>query len=133
MYGNDLDYQNQKDRYGNTPEAFARFMVEETFGVYGKENRPRLARGFGALPALFMTYISQMFGLLYRLLNPVGMAANKTRLQNKVGRRAFARIMLMMLITGGLFGLPGGEDAEDIYNLVRKEHYRRRCRCKIRV
>jgi hypothetical protein len=121
MYGNDMDYQNQKDRYGNTPEAFARFMVEETFGVYGKENRPRLARGFGALPALFMTYISQMFGLLYRLLNPVGMAANKSRLQNKVGRRAFARIMLMMLITGGLFGLPGGEDAEDIYNLVRKE------------
>jgi hypothetical protein len=121
LYGNDMDYQNQKDRYGNTPEAFARFMVEETFGVYGKENRPRLARGFGALPALFMTYISQMFGLLYRLLNPVGMAANKSRLQNKVGRRAFARIMLMMLITGGLFGLPGGEDAEDIYNLVRKE------------
>ena len=28
-------------------KLFARFMVEETFGVYGKENRPRLARGFG--------------------------------------------------------------------------------------
>jgi hypothetical protein len=67
-----------------------------------------------------MTYISQMFGLLYRLLNPVGMAADKTALQNRVGRRAFARIMLMMLITGGLFGLPGGEDAEDIYNLVKR-------------
>jgi len=120
LYGNDLDYQNQKDRFGNTPEAFARFMVEETFGVYGKENRPFLARGFGSLPALFMTYISQMFGLLYRLLNPVGMAADKTALQNRVGRRAFARIMLMMLITGGLFGLPGGEDAEDIYNLVKR-------------
>jgi hypothetical protein len=61
-----------------------------------------------------------MFGLLYRLLNPVGMAGDKTRLQNKVGRRAFARIMLMMLITGGIFGLPGGEDAEDIYNIVRR-------------
>jgi len=120
LYGNDMDYQNQKDRYGNTPEAFARFMVEETFGVYGKENRPRLARGFGALPALFMTYISQMFGLLYRLLNPVGMATNKSKLQNKVGRRAFARIMLMMLITGGIFGLPGGEDAEDLYNIIRR-------------
>jgi len=120
LYGNDLDYQNMKDRHGNSPEAFARFMVEETFGVYGKENRPKLARGFGSLPALFMTYISQMFGLLYRLLNPVGMAGDKTRLQNKVGRRAFARVMLMMLITGGIFGLPGGEDAEDIYNIVRR-------------
>ena len=120
LYGNDLDYQNQKDRYGNTPEAFARFMVEETFGVYGKENRPFLARGFGSLPALFMTYISQMFGLLYRLLNPFGMAADKTAIQNRVGRRAFARIMLMMLLTGGLFGLPGGEDAEDVYNLVKR-------------
>jgi len=121
LYGNDLDYQNMKDRFGNGPEAFAKFMVEETFGVYGKENRPRLARGFGSLPALFMTYISQMFGLLYRLLNPFNLAADKSPLQNKIGRRAFARIMVMMLITGGLFGMPGGEDAEDLYNILKRQ------------
>jgi hypothetical protein len=28
--------------------------------------------------------------------------------------------MLMMLVTGGVMGLPGGEDAEDLYDLVKK-------------
>lgn len=122
MYETDMDYQNQKDRYGETPESFARFMTEETFGVYGKENRPWLARNFGALPALFMTYISQMFGLLYRLLNPFGMADPAKGIEaNSMGRKAFAKIMLMMIMTGGLLGLPGGEDAEDMYNIVRRQ------------
>ena len=133
LYGDDLDYQNQMDAHGRTPEALARFMTEETFGVYGKENRQWLGRNIGSLAALFMTYMTQMMGLMYRMLNPpvlkrkagggftIGVAnPAKTRLQNKVGRRAFARIMLLMLMTGGLFGMPGGEDAEDLYDLTKK-------------
>ena len=133
LYGDDLDYQNQMNEHGRTPEALARFMTEETFGVYGKENRQWLGRNIGSLAALFMTYMTQMMGLMYRMLNPpvlkrkagggftIGVAnPAKTRLQNKVGRRAFARIMLMMLMTGGLFGIPGGEDAEDLYDLTKK-------------
>jgi hypothetical protein len=133
LYGDDLDYQNQMNEHGRTPEALARFMTEETFGVYGKENRQWLGRNIGSLAALFMTYMTQMMGLMYRMLNPpvlkrkagggftIGVAnPAKTRLQNKVGRRAFARIMLLMLMTGGLFGLPGGEDAEDLYDLTKK-------------
>tara|TARA_Y100000310_G_scaffold211083_1_gene211815 strand:+ start:5 stop:4870 length:4866 start_codon:yes stop_codon:yes gene_type:complete len=133
LYGDDLDYQNQMDAHGRTPEALARFMTEETFGVYGKENRQWLGRNIGSLAALFMTYMTQMMGLMYRMLNPpvlkrkagggftIGVAnPAKTRLQNKVGRRAFARIMLLMLMTGGVFGLPGGEDAEDLYDLTKK-------------
>ena len=115
-----------KRLHGDSPAAFARFMTEETFGVYGKENRPWVARKFGSLPALFMTYITQMFGLLYRLLNPpvlkmkdgrlsVGLAnPNRSKAANAIGRKAFARIMLMLGLTGGLMGLPGAEDAEDI-------------------
>jgi hypothetical protein len=135
LYGDDLDYQNQMNEHGRTPEALARFMTEETFGVYGKENRQWLGRNIGSLAALFMTYMTQMMGLMYRMLNPpvlkrkagggftIGVAnPAKTRLQNKVGRRAFARIMLLMLMTGGLFGIPGGEDAEDLYDLVKKMH-----------
>jgi hypothetical protein len=133
LYGDDMDYQRTMEQYGRSPEALARFMTEETFGIYGKENRQWLGRGIGALPALFMTYMTQMVGLMYRLLNPptlkrkpgggftIGVAnSTKTRMQNRMGRRAFARIMLMMLMTGGLVGLPGGEDAEDLYDLTKK-------------
>jgi len=132
LYEGDQDYQNHKDLHGESPAAFARFMTEETFGVYGKENRPWVARKFGSLPALFMTYITQMFGLLYRLLNPpvlkmkdgrlaVGLAnPNRSAASNAIGRKAFARIMLMLGLTGGLMGLPGAEDAEDIINATRK-------------
>ena len=136
LYGDDMNYQAQMKQFGRTAEALARFMTSETFGVYGKENRQWLGRNVGSLAALFMTYMTQMMGLMYRMLNPpiikrkasgkgfeIGVAnPAKTRLQNKVGRRAFARIMLMMLITGGVFGLPGGEDAEDLYDLVKKMH-----------
>ena len=121
-------------QWGRGPEALARFMTSETFGVYGKENRQMLGRGFGSLPALFMTYMTQMLGLMYRMLNPpiikknpIGrgyrievMDTSKTKAQNAMGRKAFARIMLMMLITGGVFGLPGGEDAEDAYDIIKK-------------
>ena len=133
LYGDDMDYQRTMEQYGRSPEALARFMTEETFGIYGKENRQWLGRGIGALPALFMTYMTQMVGLMYRLLNPpvlkrkagggftIGVAnSTKTRMQNRMGRRAFARIMLMLLMTGGLVGLPGGEDAEDLYDLTKK-------------
>ena len=133
LYGDDMDYQLTMAQYGRSPEALARFMTEETFGIYGKENRQQIGRGLGSLPALFMTYMTQMVGLLYRLLNPpvlkrkagggftIGVAnPAKTKLQNRMGRRAFARIMLMMLVTGGLMGLPGGEDAEDLYDLTKK-------------
>ena len=132
LYGDDMDYQYTMEQFGRSPEALARFMTEETFGVYGKENRQALGRGIGSLAALFMTYMTQMVGLMYRLLNPpvvkmvdgklsVGLAnPAKTAAQNKMGRKAFARIMLMMLMTGGVMGLPGGEDAEDTYDLIKK-------------
>jgi len=79
-----------------------------------------------------MTYITQMFGLMGRLLNPptlkfkdgrLGMGAmdiNRSKAANIMGRKAFARIMLMLGLTGGLMGLPGAEDAEDIINGVKK-------------
>jgi hypothetical protein len=133
LYGNDMDYQNTMEQFGRSPEALARFMTDETFGVYGKENRQALGRGIGSLAALFMTYMTQMVGLMYRMLNPpvlkrkasggftVGLAdPTKTAAQNKIGRKVFARMMLMMLMTGGVMGLPGGEDAEDTYDLIKK-------------
>jgi len=133
LYGDDQDYQYAKQQYGRTAEALARFMTEENFGAYGKENRQQLGRKYGSLAALFMTYVSQMMGHYYRMLNPlvvkrtpkgfrIGIAnPNKTKAQNRAGRTVFARMMLMLIMTGGLFSMPFTEDAEDLYNLLKKE------------
>ena len=134
LYGNDMEYQLAKQQFGSTPEALARFMTSETFGEYGKRNRQWLGRNLGSLAALFMTYMTQMMGLMYRMANPpiikrkpggegftIGIAdPTKTKAQNRAGRLAFARMMMMMVITGGIFGIPGGEDAEDLYDMTRK-------------
>ena len=134
LYGNDMEYQLAKQQFGPTPEALARYMTSETFGEYGKRNRQWLGRNLGSLAALFMTYMTQMMGLMYRMANPpiikrkpggkgftIGiMDPTKTKAQNRAGRLAFARMMMMMVITGGIFGIPGGEDAEDLYDITKK-------------
>jgi hypothetical protein len=134
LYGNDMEYQLTMKQFGRNPEALARFMTSTTFGEYGKRNRQWLGRNLGSLAALFMTYMTQMMGLMYRMANPpiikrkvsgkgfeIGvMDPTKTKAQNRAGRLAFARMMMMMVITGGLFGIPGGEDAEDLYDITKK-------------
>jgi hypothetical protein len=96
-----------------TPEIIARSMIDDTFGVYGKMNRPQIMRGFMAVPALFQTYIGQMFALMNRLLTK-----GSTPEQKAAGRKAFAKIMVMLVLTGGIFGLPGSDDAEELANWV---------------
>ena len=94
-----------------TPEIIARTMIDDTFGVYGKMNRPQIMRGMMSIPALFQTYIGQMFALMNRL-----MTKGNTPEQKAAGRKAFAKIMVMLVLTGGIFGLPGSDDAEELAN-----------------
>ena len=108
--GNQL-FQDAINRNGGvlTPQIVARHIVDDTFGVYGKLNRPAIMRKWGAVPALFQTYIIQMFALMNRMLTK-----GRTPGQRAAGRRAFARMTLMIVLTGGIFGLPGSDDAEDL-------------------
>ena len=96
-----------------TPQIVARHVVDDTFGVYGKLNRPAIMRKWGSVPALFQTYIIQMFALMNRML-----LKGKTPGQKAAGRRVFARMVLMIVLTGGLFGLPGSDDAEDFASWI---------------
>ena len=99
-----------------SPQIIARTMIDDTFGVYGKLNRPQIMRGAFAVPALFQTYIGQMFALMFRLLT-----GGKTPGSKTAGRKVFARMMVMLGLTGGLFGLPGSDDAEELANwLIEK-------------
>lgn len=97
-----------------TPRILAQQIIEETFGVYGKENRPQIMRGFGSTIFLFQTYISQMFSLMWRMLT------SGPRNKRLTGQKIFARMMLMILATGGLAGLPGADDAAWLYDTMRK-------------
>ena len=98
-----------------TPRIVAQQMIEENFGVYGKEQRPELMRGIGSVFLLFQTYISQMFSLMGRLLTRSGSPA-----QRAIGRKILAKQMVMILATGGLFGLPFGDDLAWLMEMMLK-------------
>ena len=97
-----------------TPRILAQHMVEEGFGIYGKLNRPQIMRGFGSTVFLFQTYISQMYSLMYRMMTSGG------RNNKLVGQKIFAKMLLMLLITGGAFGLPGADDANWLVSTLAK-------------
>lgn len=111
LYGSNQLFQEAINRNNGdlTPQIATRFLIDETFGVYGKLNRPRIMRKWGAVPALFQTYISQMIALMYRMLTK-----GDTPAQRAAGRRVFLRMMGMMVLTGGYMGIPGSDDAEDL-------------------
>ena len=105
-------WNEYKSRRGGvaTQQDFARILVDDTFGDYSKANRPKIMRGPGSVFFLFQTYISQMFFLLGRLFTQGG----------PTGRKMFARVMLMLFITGGLMGMPGMEELDQIYKMIQR-------------
>ena len=111
LYGSNQLFQEAINRNNGdlTPQIATRFLIDETFGVYGKLNRPAIMRKWGSVPALFQTYISQMIALMYRMLTK-----GDTPAQRAAGRRVFLRMMGMMVLTGGYMGIPGSDDAEDL-------------------
>jgi len=97
-------------------EVLAKVVIQESFGEYGKKNKPYIMRsGLGGSVFLFATYITQMFSLMSRMA-----LDGKTPEAKKAGRRVLARMLLMIFITGGVMGLPGADDAAWIYNEIKK-------------
>jgi len=115
--GSNFIWNEMKKQRGGVANAqdFARILIDDTFGDYSKINRPMIMRGAGSIFFLFQTYISQMFGLLRRLMVGQGNAQSTA-----MGRKMFARIMLMLFLTGGLMGLPGADDLDFLYRMTRK-------------
>jgi len=113
FFKDDADFQSALKRNGGvaTPRMIAQQVIEETFGVYGKLNRPKYMRGWGSAFFLFQTYISQMFSLMARMFMKKGPA----------GKIALAKMLLMISITGGLLGLPGADEVAWLRDLMRKQ------------
>ena len=112
-----------------TPRMIAQHLIDETFGLYGKINRPSWAKGILSVVFLFNTYISQMFSLMYR------MATHRGGKRKLVGQKILAKQLAMIMATGGIFALPFADDAtwlaESVYNIftgmrmnVRQEYRR---------
>jgi len=117
FFSTDEDFKGNMFRNNGvaTPRMVAQQVLEETFGVYGKLNRPEYMRGLGSVFFLFQTYISQMFSLMFRMATRQGTPA-----QRRAGQKALAKMLLMILITGGFMGMPGIDDALWLKDLMYK-------------
>jgi hypothetical protein len=104
-----LDEFNQLVAQGwNAAEAkavvTAAYATEQTQFSYARENRPRMMRGKLASTVLvFQNYLVNVIQLL---------GANKTSM--------LPRFLLMMGAMGGLYGMPGADELEDLIELTAK-------------
>ena len=97
-------------------EVLARVVIQDSFGEYGKKNKPYVMRsGLGGSIFLFATYITQMYSLMARMA-----VGGKTPESKKAGRRILAKMLLMIFVTGGLMAMPGADDAAWLYNEFKK-------------
>lgn len=102
-----------KDTEGNLEarrQAFARFGVEEIMALFDKTNRAQYQRGPGAIIFQFSTWISQIIELIIRSFG-----------RGAAGKKAVGMMALWLIMFSGLNGLPGAEDAKDLF----EEGYRK--------
>lgn len=103
-----LDEVYSKDEvWKNTPNnshEFARFVIDSTFGMYGKGNRAWFMRGKGAAIFQFTSYPLQMLELMVR---------TATR-QGPAGRKAAGLMLLALFFFGGWQGGPLLENIKDM-------------------
>jgi hypothetical protein len=99
VYGQDAMWREMVGRNA-TPEAIARFGVDETQFIGGKLNRAPLMRGPGALVMQFQTYPANYLRLIYK---------NFTR-QGIEGKAAGTLMIMMLVAASGLMGLPFADD-----------------------
>lgn len=98
---------NKNERWNKTtektPENFARFMVDETVGVFGKSNRMEVARGnLGGALFQFRTYETGYLSNMHQMMTAMGPEGKVT-----------AALMLGGLgMMGGAMALPFVDDIE---------------------
>jgi len=111
VYANNPLFQSEMSR-ATTPQeqayVFATFGIDEIMGQFDKTNRARYQRGIGALFTQFSNWVHQILELMARTFSSQGVA----------GKKAFAYMMIWLILAGGLQGLPGGENAKDLAELA---------------
>ncbi len=112
MKDDNLWQQELEDRGLDSADPFhiAKYVVNESFGQFGKENKSQMFRDGAGAVFQFQFYPMMMFQALGRMF----------LMQGSEGKKAFAGVMLMLLITAGMRGLPGADDSEKILRHVLK-------------
>lgn len=95
-----------------TPAGFAKWASDETHYVMGKLNRPTFMRGPGSLIFQFKGFTANTLELFWRM----GFMH-----EGAAGKGALALSALMLLVFGGLFGLPGADDLKEWAEYVYKK------------
>jgi N12 class adenine-specific DNA methylase len=94
-----------------TPETFAEWVVDETHYRMGKVNRPTMMRGVGTWLTQFKSFTWQTIELFTRM----GM------LHGKEGRAALGAVLLLYVLSSGVWGFPFADDLREIYEFLYKK------------
>ncbi len=106
-------YQTAKAENIPDPFAFAEKAVIETQGLYNKGNAPNWARNpVGAVALTFKQYSIHYLEWLKRMWN-TGAAGSPER---AAGRKAVLFALALLLMAGGVEGLPFMEDLNDLFD-----------------
>jgi N12 class adenine-specific DNA methylase len=97
---------------GYTPEKFAGFAIDETQLRMGKVNRPATMRHAGAALLQFKGFVMQMIELQIRM---------GTQYASPRPKVAVAAIILLLMLTAGVWGAPFGEDLKEIYEFLHRK------------
>lgn len=110
VYQGDAEFRQMVGRNG-TPLDMARFMVDETQFMGGKRGRPRAMRGFGSLALQWKQYQANWLRLMFKNMSRMG----------PEGKLAGTSMLLGLVATAGLLGIPFAEDALDAANWAIKK------------
>lgn len=111
VYGQNENFKALANRNGTIdPEAFGEFFSREVNFEGSRVNRPEALRGLGGVLLQFKSYPMNYISLMRRAATQMG----------PEGKVAVALMVGMMLMGGGLLGLPFAEDATDLYDNIAK-------------
>ena len=111
VYGQNENFKALANRNGTIdPEAFGEFFSREVNFEGSRVNRPEALRGLGGVLLQFKSYPMNYISLMRRAATQMG----------PEGKVAAALMVGMMLMGGGLLGLPFAEDATDLYDNIAK-------------
>lgn len=92
---------------------FAKLAVEETQGIYAKENRPNWARGNGSLGAVGVAaFTFKQFSIQYvELLSRMAKSGPE-------GKKSALLMLGLLVLASGIQGGPGADDLDDLIDTV---------------
>jgi hypothetical protein len=101
-----------------SPTLLARAMIEDTQGIFAKENRPELLRGWKSVPLQFTSFPLFMLNQWITAFQRYGGDGNI--LKRAEARKMIAGLAVGLFLTAGTFGMPGVEPMRKLFEAMTK-------------